>query len=445
VLALYLLLPAAVLAHPDDPAAARRAWRAFLGLNYLAGFAVTQLLLWHWGVTDTDPWLLAIGVTAGSAGWTLVNAALTVVATRRSARGVPADRPAVTVVVPFRDEAARLPGTLAALVAAVGPRDRVLLVNDGSTDGSAGIARRALAPLADRARVMSAGPAPDGWTGKAWACRVGVDAVETDLVLFLDADTALEPRAIDVLVAEQGATDADFVTGVTRYDTPTTGERIAVPGLPMLLFGFVPVWLAGTRLARRVGFAFGYGPLMLVTRSAYLASGGHSDAPSTAREDLELARTFVRGGFATRVGRATDLASTRHYDTPAAASAAWRRILLPYAGGSLAVALAAVAGQLLAFAAPVALPLLALVTAQPGTLVAASLLPLAALVALRALLAAHGVTDWRSVLLHPLTVLATFGAQALAIADWVRGTTPAWRGRPLPSPTAPAVPLQETL
>ncbi|WP_288047905.1 glycosyltransferase, partial [Nocardia sp.] len=77
-------------------------------------------------------------------------------------------------MVPARDEADVLPGTLPTLLAQDYPGDfRVIVVDDGSTDGTADAAAR----LGDgRLRVVEARDRPGGWAGKVWAMAEGVRA-----------------------------------------------------------------------------------------------------------------------------------------------------------------------------------------------------------------------------------------------------------------------------
>src|SRR5690242_18513501 len=84
---------------------------------------------------------------------------------------VPAAWPPVSAVVPARDEAAMLPVTLPALLDQDYPGDfEVILVNDGSADGTAEVAER-LGRGARRGgarrdlRVFAGSPPPAAWAG----------------------------------------------------------------------------------------------------------------------------------------------------------------------------------------------------------------------------------------------------------------------------------------
>ncbi|HEX7168774.1 MAG TPA: glycosyltransferase [Acidimicrobiales bacterium] len=117
--------------------------------------------------------------------------------------------PTVAVVIPARNEAP----TVAAVVRAVVALDavaEVVVVDDGSTDGTA-----ALAAAAGATVVAASSPTP----GKGSAMRDGVAATSSDIVVFCDADleafdTAFVTGLVDVLVAGGGRTalvKADYV------------------------------------------------------------------------------------------------------------------------------------------------------------------------------------------------------------------------------------------
>ena len=113
--------------------------------------------------------------------------------------------PDLTVVIPVRNEAAELPRTLAALQAAVGRSGfsaEVVLVDDGSTDGSADVARAAVSGLPLQLVRLPG-------SGRFEARRAGLEAASGELVLLLDSRVRLEPDALHFL-----------------YDRVESGERV---------------------------------------------------------------------------------------------------------------------------------------------------------------------------------------------------------------------------
>lgn len=106
----------------------------------------------------------------------------------------------VTVVIPCRDEAGALPGVLSAI-----PKGyRVIVVDNGSTDATAAIARLA------GAQVITE-PTP----GYGSAVQAGLAAARTEVVAVLDGDGSLDPRELPLLVAEL-TPNIDMVVGRRR-------------------------------------------------------------------------------------------------------------------------------------------------------------------------------------------------------------------------------------
>ncbi|MGH7211977.1 MAG: glycosyltransferase, partial [Acetobacteraceae bacterium] len=96
---------------------------------------------------------------------------------------LPATTPEIAVVVPARDEAEGVAAALRSLLAQdYAGRMRVVLVDDGSTDGTGAIARALDDP---RLVVLDGRPRPAGWSGKLWAIAQGIDAAgPAELILL---------------------------------------------------------------------------------------------------------------------------------------------------------------------------------------------------------------------------------------------------------------------
>ena len=79
----------------------------------------------------------------------------------------------------------------------------IIVVDDGSTDGTATVAVEA------GAAVLTSEPLPDGWCGKTWACKQGAEASAGEVLLFVDADTWFEQNGLqkvtDTHLYERGA------------------------------------------------------------------------------------------------------------------------------------------------------------------------------------------------------------------------------------------------
>ncbi|MFI0768922.1 glycosyltransferase family 2 protein [Streptomyces sp. NPDC021218] len=157
--------------------------------------------------------------------------------------------PCADVVLPCLDEAAALPWVLARIPAGW----RAIVVDNGSTDGSATIARAHGATVVHEPR-----------RGFGAACHAGLLAAEADIVCFCDCDASLDPGLLTSFVRTVAEGGADLVLGRRRPQ-----ERGAWP-MHARLGNF-----ALTRmLRRRTGLTLGdLGPLRAARREPLLALG----------------------------------------------------------------------------------------------------------------------------------------------------------------------------
>ncbi|MDP9397413.1 MAG: glycosyltransferase [Actinomycetota bacterium] len=155
----------------------------------------------------------------------------------------------VDVVLPCLDEAAALPWVLERMP----PGYRALVVDNGSTDGSARIARDLGAVVVD---------APERGFGAA--CAAGLAAARADVVCFSDCDASLDPRQLPRVAQPVLSGTADLVLGrrrrVGRGSWPVHA-RAANAALAALL-------------RRRTGLPLrDLGPMRAARREALLALG----------------------------------------------------------------------------------------------------------------------------------------------------------------------------
>ncbi|MFJ9726558.1 glycosyltransferase family 2 protein [Streptomyces sp. NPDC101209] len=155
----------------------------------------------------------------------------------------------VDVVLPCLDEAEALPWVLERIP----PGWRALVVDNGSTDGSA-----------DVARALGASVVREERRGFGAACHAGLAAATANVVCFCDCDASLDPAGLVPFVRRIAAGEADLVLGRRRPARRGTWPAHARAGN-----------LAVTRLLRRrTGVRLhDLGPLRAARREALLGLG----------------------------------------------------------------------------------------------------------------------------------------------------------------------------
>ncbi|MFE0764852.1 glycosyltransferase [Streptomyces smyrnaeus] len=244
------------------------------------------------------------------------------------ADGAPADWPSVAVVVPARDEADVLPKTLPTLLAQDYPgHARILLVDDGSGDGTGALARELArgAPDGPPLTVLAPGEPEPGWTGKLWAVRCGIEHArsgtsEPEFLLLTDADIAHGPDSLRRLVRGALGQRLDLVSQMARLRVRTGWERLIVPAFVYFFAQLYPFrWVnrPGARTAAAAG-----GCVLLRTRAAVRA-GVPDSIRDAVIDDVALGRAVKRSGGRIWLGLADGVESVRPY---AGLSPLWRMV-----------------------------------------------------------------------------------------------------------------------
>lgn len=207
----------------------------------------------------------------------------------------------ISVVIPVLDDAPELAGCLRALAAQSRPADEIVVVDNGSTDDSAAVARSA------GARVVA-----EPVRGIPSAAAAGYDAATGDVIARLDADSRPGPSWLDRI-------DVAFAgdPGLAALSGP--GEFIGLGGwrarAARLLYMDAFFWSVGSAMAHPVLF----GSNLALRRSAWeRVRDGVDRTDPELHDDIDLSFQF---GAADRIRVDRTLVvgiSARPFDDPAA-------------------------------------------------------------------------------------------------------------------------------
>lgn len=211
----------------------------------------------------------------------------------------------VSIIVPARNEEASLGACLRSLVAQNGVAREIIVVDDGSSD-----ATRAIAAGYPEVRLLSAGPLPPGWCGKANACRTGAEAARGEWLLFTDADTVHRPGSLARAVAEAREQRAALLSYSPAQELRGLAERALMP----LIFAELACTYRPDEVSDAASpAAAANGQYLLITREAYEAVGGHAAVAGDLLEDVGLARAVKATGRRLQFRFGGDAVRTRMY------------------------------------------------------------------------------------------------------------------------------------
>ncbi|MFC7341408.1 glycosyltransferase [Saccharopolyspora griseoalba] len=258
--------------------------------------------------------------------------------------------PKVTVVVPARDEADVLGDCLRSITAQTHGTQgeellRVVVVDDGSTDGTGRIAREAAAGD-PRVKIVRVDGPPPGWGGKVHAMHIGVEASGPpeagEWLLFLDADTVAGPELVSRLLATAESVDADLVStpGGPPPGRSASWPLLMPPGLQLIGENAAPDGKGAK--------AFAIGHCILVRRSHYEKIGGWTSFAAIRNEDVAIATAVRDHGGTTRTVDGLDHLSTSGMDPFRAGWASFRKSFVAGTKGSAPVLASIGLGQLAA-------------------------------------------------------------------------------------------------
>lgn len=326
----------------------------------------------------------------------------------------------VSVLIPARNEAANVGDALESVLASRDVDLEVLVLDDHSTDATAAVVA-AVARRDARVRLLRGRGLPRGWSGKTFACQQLADAARGDVLIFMDADVRLAPDA----VARLACATAPLLSGLPFQITRSFGEKLIVPLMHFVLYGYLPIGPMRRLRARSLGAACGQ--LIAVKRDAYRGSGGHAAIAGSMHDGIALARWFREAGHATDLADFTALASCRMYRS-------WPEVVAGFAKNAhegLGSRRGLVPWTLILLLGQTVPAILLIARWDDPAIRWPALAAVLVAYAARAAAAVRFRQSWTSVVWHPLAVAALVGIQWYALARRVARRPVGWKERKL--------------
>jgi glycosyltransferase involved in cell wall biosynthesis len=270
-----------------------------------------RLLLVHWLLLILD-WLVAVAWLARALVWWFRVPGVPDLT--KGSRPVPQSPapPAVgvklSVIVPARNEGAKVAATLRSLLDCRGVDLEILAVDDRSSDET-GVIMEGMAADHAALRVLHITALPAGWLGKTHAMAVAAREATGDWLLFTDGDVVFAPdalrRALDFAVAGE----ADHFVLLPTVVLKSFGEKIMVSLLQVIaIWGARPWRIPNPRALRD---AIGVGAFNMLRREAYEAIGGWEALRFEVVEDLALGYLVKKKGLRQRFALGRGLVNVR--------------------------------------------------------------------------------------------------------------------------------------
>ena len=234
--------------------------------------------------------------------------------------------PLVSIIVPARDEERNIRRCVTSLLDQDYDNSEVIVIDDGSTDGTASILANSARqhPNGQRLRVERVDELPVGWAGKPHALHLGTQAARGDWLLFTDADTWHAPGALRFAMQQADNEGADLLSLGSTQELPGFWNKVL---MPMAYLGISMLYPIKAVNDPRSPVALANGQYILIRRSAYDIVGGYArpDLRATLLDDRDLARVVKDNGFHLRLDDGRGLVHVWMYQDLREAWRGWRK------------------------------------------------------------------------------------------------------------------------
>lgn len=196
-------------------------------------------------------------------------------------------RQSISVVIPARNEAKRLPKLLHSL-SQQSLQVECIVMDDDSNDSTAEIARKMGANVYN---VTYDSHEPT-WVGKSYACYQGVDHTTSDIIVFMDADVTLQnDDALEAMIQTYAQQHYRGLLSIQPYHSVRKPyEHLSAVFNLMTIVGTNTF----STLAKAKGDALAFGPVTVMNKADYIKTQGHKNAASQIIEGFALGKAFQR-------------------------------------------------------------------------------------------------------------------------------------------------------
>ncbi|RNJ74562.1 MAG: glycosyltransferase [Nitrosopumilus sp. D6] len=233
--------------------------------------------------------------------------------------------PKVSVILPARNEEEFIGKCLESLLAQDYENYEIIAVDDSSEDGTGRIISECSKKHSEIVPV-SAGPKPDGWMGKNWACMEGYKEASGQLLLFTDADTTYSKNVISLAVAHLQSLKLDALSAIPRMQTFDFWTRISLSMISVFLHTRFSA-LNVNNPAKNTGYFFG--SFFILKRETYEGIGTHKGVREEMIEDGALGKRTKEAGYKIRMVRGEHLIRAVWARNPSGLWNALKRLMVP--------------------------------------------------------------------------------------------------------------------
>ena len=208
--------------------------------------------------------------------------------------------PKVSIIIPARNEEKYISKCLDSLINQNYSNIEIIVINDSSSDRTWDIIQKYAKTHEHSIAVINAGPTPDGWIGKSWACYQGYLKATGDILMFTDADTIHSQYALSLAVGHLVNQNLDALTAMPRLICEDFWTKITLPVVWTISYvRYSP--LRANNPNTTTGYFFG--SFYLISRSVYEAVGTHEAVKGEIVEDGALGGIVKKEKFRLKVVR----------------------------------------------------------------------------------------------------------------------------------------------